>query len=95
MDTEDKDRAGTLDWDVGGKLCDDSSTSLGGILIQRPEIPEPGQQQLVAARGQGMKGGQDIGRGHSPPGRRGAARLQPSPTPEGSPRATAFTASWK
>lgn len=34
-------------------LCDDSSTSRGGIRTQRPQIPGTGQEQLVVARGQG------------------------------------------
>lgn len=57
--TEDKDRAGTLAWGT----CYDSATSLGGILTQRPEIPEPSQQQLLAAGG--GRGGEP-GQGVSP-----------------------------
>lgn len=44
--TEDKDRAGTLAWGE----CDNSPTSLGGILTQSPEILGLSQQQLVVAR---------------------------------------------
>ena len=82
MDTEDKDGADTLAWDTGARLCDDSSTSPGGILTQAPEIPGSGPQQLVAPRGQGLGVGgggrtKDGATGH--PERGAGVRLQPSP----------------
>lgn len=80
MDTEDKDGVGSLAWDAGARLRDDSPTSLGGILALAPEIPGSCQRQLVAPRGQGRGvgvGGRTKGGATAHPEGWAGVRLQP------------------